>query len=103
MNIAIVPSLIVSLSFQLDFDAIIGKSYTSDIALDDLGYQEFRYMSSDECMLTPSCANPNHQPPTPPEPATTAPPYPPYTTSPPYTRPPYTYPPITNCKYIENL
>ncbi|KAK3727048.1 hypothetical protein QZH41_012550 [Actinostola sp. cb2023] len=59
---------------RLDFDAIIGPSFTSDIALDDLGYQEYRYLSS--CTVTPSCAKPGNQPT-------------PYPTIPPMTYPPF--------------
>lgn len=97
--------------FQLDFDAIIGSSYESDIALDDLGYQEYvGYLSSSECMVTPSCADPSGKPTMPP---TMPPTYPPYTNYPTYppmnngtypppngTFPPNTFPPIANCKLL---
>ncbi|XP_031568414.1 plasminogen-like [Actinia tenebrosa] len=67
--------------YKIEYEAVIGNSFRSDIALDDFGFQEYYSIDKDVCDITPSCAKPTAQPTVLPSPPPTFPPHPPQNVS----------------------
>ena len=82
----------------MEFEGIIGSSFESDMAIDDVDIHEARNLDSKTCAFAPSSAKPAAPSARPPNTPSTRPPYTPSA------RPPYTATPTVGyCKYFVKI